>query len=76
VRAQDPSAASRVVGFKVEPFSVRHTFASPSSYWDGTPSDMPPLSTCEKDNFVNPVKLQTVRLDSVSFLVTSHDVYG
>lgn len=56
---QDPSA--RVVGFKVEPFSVKHAFQSPQAYWSGA-GDMPPLSTCDKDNFVNPVKLQTVRL--------------
>lgn len=60
VYAQDPSA--RVVGFKVEPFSVKHTFQSPQAYWGGHPENMPPLSTCEKDNFVDPVKQQTVRI--------------
>lgn len=58
--AQEPSA--RVVGFKVEPFSVKHAFQSGSATWSGTPGDMPPLSTCDKDNFVDPVKLTTVGL--------------
>lgn len=58
--AQEPSA--RVVGFKVEPFSVKHAFQSGSATWSGTPGEMPPLSTCDKDNFIDPVKLTTVGL--------------
>lgn len=57
---QDSSA--RVVGFKVEPFSVNHEFVSPSAsiLWDGKPAGIPPLKTCNKDDFVNPVKLTNV----------------
>lgn len=56
--SQDPPA--RVVGFRVEPFSVRHTFKSITAYWDGAGTDLPPLSTCDKDDFVNPVKMPAV----------------
>lgn len=59
LRAQEPSA--RVVGFKVEPFSVKHAFQAGTATWNGIPGEMPPLSTCDKDNFVNPVKMTTVR---------------
>lgn len=52
--------SARVVGFKVEPFSVRHFFLSPSAIWKGNPSDIPPLATCNKDDIVNPVKLTNV----------------
>lgn len=51
-----------MVGFKVEPFSVKHSFQSSAAVWGGQPGDMPPLSTCQKDNFVDPVKEQTVRI--------------
>lgn len=60
VCVQEPSA--RVVGFKVEPFSVKHVFQSPAAYWTGAPGDMPPLSTCDKDNFIDPVKPTVVRV--------------
>ena len=52
---QEPSA--RVVGFKVEPISIKHKFQSPSAIWSGVAGEMPPLSTCDKNDFVNPVKL-------------------
>ncbi|CAM9626190.1 unnamed protein product [Ectocarpus fasciculatus] len=54
ILGEEPSA--RVVGFKVEPLSVKHVFQSPAAYWTGAPGDMPPLSTCDKDNFIDPVK--------------------
>lgn len=54
---QEPAA--RVVGFKVEPFSVKHAFQSPSAFWT-PPQELPPLSTCDKENFVDPVKFTMV----------------
>ncbi|CAM9768812.1 unnamed protein product [Ascophyllum nodosum] len=53
--SEEPSA--RVVGFKVEPISIKHKFQSPSAIWSGVAGEMPPLSTCDKNDFVNPVKL-------------------
>ena len=37
---------SRVVGFYVEPFTVKHKFANDAK-WDGS-GEAPPLSTCDK----------------------------
>ncbi len=37
---------SRVVGFYVEPFTVKHKFAN-NAKWDGS-GEAPPLSTCDK----------------------------
>ena len=37
---------SRVVGFYVEPFTVKHKFAN-GAKWDGS-GEAPPLSTCDK----------------------------
>jgi transmembrane 9 superfamily member 2/4 len=42
-----PSA--RVVGFEVEPFSVKHTFQAGNS-WNGVDPDIPPLATCDRDH--------------------------
>lgn len=50
---EEPPA--RVVGFRVEPFSVKHQYKSPLAEWV-SPS-LPPLSTCDDTNFVNPVKV-------------------
>jgi len=46
VQADPPLA--RVVGFEVEPLSVKHTFMDPKAGkdWGGDASDMPPLGTC------------------------------
>merc|ERR1719183_1676850 len=41
-------AGSRVVGFYVEPFTVRHRFAN-GQRWDGVDAaDAPPLETCDR----------------------------
>jgi len=49
---EDP-ALFRVVGFKVEPFSVQHTFKDPDAAWDGTKGDVPPLKTCHVDKVMD-----------------------
>ncbi|CAM9231353.1 unnamed protein product, partial [Sphacelaria rigidula] len=48
---------ARVVGFKVEPFSVRHTHTSPGAKWAGGESPLPPLDTCDDTDPVSPVKM-------------------
>eukprot|EP00611_Tribonema_gayanum_P021765 TRINITY_DN424_c0_g1_i1.p1 TRINITY_DN424_c0_g1~~TRINITY_DN424_c0_g1_i1.p1 ORF type:complete len:659 (+),score=196.73 TRINITY_DN424_c0_g1_i1:147-2123(+) len=46
--ALDKLPPARVVGFQVEPFSVRHAFKA-GGRWDGLSADVPPLETCSRD---------------------------
>lgn len=55
---QQPPA--RVVGFKVEPFSVRHTYTSPGAKWAGGEAPLPPLDTCDDTDSASPVKMPKV----------------
>mmetsp|Transcript_15218 Transcript_15218/g.20094 ORF Transcript_15218/g.20094 Transcript_15218/m.20094 type:complete len:646 (+) Transcript_15218:68-2005(+) len=45
VQTTDPEL-SRIVGFEVEPLSVKHEFMDPKAAWDGDLSTLPPLATC------------------------------
>lgn len=68
--SQDPLA--RVVGFRVEPFSVNHKFKAASAYWKDD-VDMPPLSTCDSNNFDDPVKFSKVSAADMEYCPHPYD---
>jgi transmembrane 9 superfamily protein 2/4 len=65
--------ANRVVGFYVEPFSVRHMFVN-SMRWDGDFSTLPPLSTCSKSEPMDLESIYEERVLEPGRLIYTYDV--
>lgn len=65
--------ANRVVGFYVEPFSIKHSFAG-GQKWDGNPFIIPPLSTCDKTRPIEAEAITSEQKIETGDLVFTYDV--